>query len=434
MTQSNHDQKKHNAKNRRQGRHCPEDSTTPRHYSEVSGHTSSAAQISTTPLWDDSNGAIYSIPDLPQRSSDDTHADIARGSMSSKDASNHVTSKAEFSYADIIRRDPDVNDVVQPTQGPRALWTSGNDGDRRPVGIPHRPTPFGLNKRYFANRFIPYFEPEDVRNADDLARPTGINAEVVPGASSTKKEPKQMFVKVETAKSPSIPDTKTGALQRGLASSIKLSVGSMSGFQAFRTPAKGAQLKTSTIKQPPSSSTVKKTNNRLRKLKPGTSATLDKVCQLRAEELQLPPITISDPDWSAQLRELAGAPTDLVEPNLSKSVVSVQHEDESAAVDCEDASDLAQKAKAMTVNQDQSSSKPARCASMEDSAVPEGLKLENVKTATIEQKVAVVKEDTSSSTQSATSSEPEEFQRVAIPLWDEAEKNGGKRRWYRFSQ
>jgi len=325
--------------------------------------------------------------------------------------------------------------------GSRAGRGEENDENTTHIGVTHRPTPLEFKTRCSSKRFISYLERRDVRNAEDLGRLARLDAEAVASTGFTAQCTTQMLEKSETVQLASISlkdaaksQSRVAELLYGPMSPILQPARTMSRVQGQQDTAHKVQRKKPPIEKNLSPSTDKE----MRKIRPEkhkrtSSATLDKVRQLRAEELKLPYMKSSDPDWSVQLHELGRTLELSAESHLRKSERNAQHASKSAAIDSDGTDDLAETAMETVIDQGRFSSQPLGVFSGLERSVPVGLDPKKIKTENIEQRqVLVEKEDKRSSTESVATSQYGEFEGVAAPLWDEREKNGGKKGWYSF--
>lgn len=268
------------------------------YYSKVPEYAPHVVETPSVPLWDDSNGMIYAIPDLPRSRSAGVHPGILGGASSPQYESYRATRAISSGNAENSGSGSGVDDAVKLPLCTR--HRRGEDGHTAAqVGVPHLSTT--PSEPRVAKNFVPYFEPEDARNAQDLRRRT------------YGSMPPAVF-----------------------------SAGSMSRAQALQNTAQEVQCKRTLIQEKLYPNDYNRMNRRPRKPSQTSSVTLDKVRQLRTEERRLSHMKLSDAALSVRFQELRGISGGSAESSSCNSDLNTQRSSKSVVVCSANVEHLAQ--------------------------------------------------------------------------------------------
>ncbi|KAF2855216.1 hypothetical protein T440DRAFT_206298, partial [Plenodomus tracheiphilus IPT5] len=404
-----------------------------------------------TPLWNSSNGAIYTIPAMPPSDPDHEFADIFSGSLFLSNTPRIAPLSPIRPHASIVPVSSFANDAVQPPREPRAMRLSRGRASRLDSETATRREP----------DFVPYFEPEDVRNSKDLGRATTLNGvkETMRSILTSKDGNEKLWVDETKETSPDLPEeaSKTDAKAKSKSGTAALK---REPASPVRTAHVGIRPMTAVTEGPATLTFIEKSNSQPKGHVRTSSVTLAKVRQLRAEKLQKTPedelpikhVRFADPMDSTKTA------TSPLKSCLRKSEVATQSAGQSAALASDRTAGLSAAVEDTSVSPELPPS-PSGSWSEDMSAAPMSLNLNKIKAAKHQQKIPssdnivadiqeainteiekpandavhAKKASANSSLESVASVGSSEFESVAMPLWDEAEKNGGqKKKWYNF--
>ncbi|KAI8943719.1 hypothetical protein NX059_001698 [Plenodomus lindquistii] len=376
---ANNNKTKHNANARHATKLRGQDDQS----TDSASYRTTDTQALTTPLWDDSTGVIYSIPAVPPRNPAREFGFI-NDRLQGDDTSRAAPPSPSPTRTGTARGNPFVNDAIQPPRAPRAMLASRT-----------RPAPLDPESwTRWHKEYVPYLEPEDVRNVEDLGHASDTNQ------PATISRPTLVAKDVKRKISDDKIEMNKLASSKGDASKGEMAKLKRGPATPRCTSHLGLRPMAVAVEGPVAAEIIKQASSQPRSHRRTSSTTLEKIRSMRAEEIPVKSVKMTDPE---DLGTTATAP-----------LKSCMRKSTSSAVDSNDIESAAKAVRDMAISRDLSGRQSGY-------QVAEPSEVGQTEQA-----------DANSSSGSVASSGADGFEAIVMPLWDETEKNGGKKKWYQL--